>query len=312
MSTRQVAEETPADSGAWQRDDVCRMLSITARQLAAWEKMGFLSSGESFGFPDLVALKTLRRLRELRVPARTIKEAVSSLKLRLEDIDRPLAQLRITTEGRHIAVHVSGSRMEAVSGQLLFDFGEQEIEKLRAFPMKAAPPEPAASAGKPVIDEEKAEFWFQRGLALEETGAPVQAAISAYRKALEANPAAPGALVNLGTILFRQQKWRLAKEHYARAIEADPAYPLAHFNMGNLADEEGDFDAARRHYLEAVRLNPRYADAYFNLALLSERTGDILRAIGYWNTYLKLDTTSSWARAARKQLDKLKRSVRSK
>jgi len=46
--------------------------------------------------------------------------------------------------------------------------------------------------------------------------------------------------------------------------------------------------------------------------LLSERTSDILRAIGYWSTYLKLDATSSWARAARKQLDKLKQSVRTK
>lgn len=299
-----AAVENGEASGAWQRDDVCRMLGITARQLAAWEKLGFLSPGESFGFPDLVALKTLRRLRELRIPVQKIKDAVHSLKIRLEDIEQPLAQLRITTEGRRIAVHVSGSRMEAMSGQLLFDFGEQELERLRAFPMKA---EPTAA-----VDEQKAEFWFQRGLALEETGAPIEAAIEAYRKALEANPAAPGALVNLGTIVFRQKKFRQAREHYTRAIEADPGYALAHFNLGNLADEQGDFDGARRHYLEAVRLNPRYADAYFNLALLCERTNDILRAIGYWSTYLKLDSTSSWARSARKQLERLKQSVRSK
>lgn len=303
---RGPVEFTPG-AGAWQRDDVCRKLNISARQLRAWEKSGFLSPGESLAFPDLVALKTLRRLRELRIPNGKIKDAVTSLKNRLEDIDQPLAQLRITTEGRRIAVHVSGSRMEAISGQLLFDFGEQEIEKLRAFPMK---PEP--STDKSAVDEDKAEFWFQRGLALEETGAPIDDAINAYKKALEANPAAPGALVNLGTILFRQRKFRLAREHYERAVAADPTYPLAHFNLGNLADEQGDFDLARKCYLEAARLNPRYADAYFNLALLAERTNDILRAIGYWNTYLKLDTTSSWARAARKQLDKLKRSVRSK
>jgi tetratricopeptide (TPR) repeat protein len=310
VNTQGGAVKKVTGPGAWRRDDVCRMLDITTRQLAAWEKLGFLSPGDTFGFPDLVALKTLVRLRELRIPVQTIQKAVSSLKTRLEDIDRPLAQLKITTEGRRIAVHVSGSRMEAMSGQLLFDFGEQEIEKLRAFPMKAEPD--AATSAAPMIDEEKAEFWFQRGLALEETGAPIEAAIDAYRKALEANPSAPGALVNLGTILVRQKKFRLAHEHYTRAIAADPAYPLAHFNMGNLSDEQGDFDAARRHYLEAIRLNPRYADAYFNLALLSERTNDILQAIRYWSNYLKLDTTSSWARAARKQLDKLKQSVRSK
>ncbi len=297
-------------SGAWKREDVCRMLSISARQLAAWEKQGLLARGDGFGFPDLVALKTLKRLRELKIPVKKIKDAVTSLKLRLEDIDQPLAQLRVTTEGRRIAVHVSGSRMEAESGQLLFDFGEREIETLRAFPMK--PPPPPAVATPPAIDEETAEFWFQRGLALEETGAPVEAAIEAYSKSLEANPVAPGALVNLGTILFRQQKYRKAKELYARAVEADPTYPLAHFNLGNLADEQGDFDAARKHYLEAVRLNPQYADAYFNLALLCERTNEVLQAIRYWSAYLKLDATSSWARAAKKQLDKLKQSVRSK
>jgi tetratricopeptide (TPR) repeat protein len=95
-------------------------------------------------------------------------------------------------------------------------------------------------------------------------------------------------------------------------MQADPEYPLAHFNLGNLDDEQGNFESARKHYLEAIRLNPRYADAYFNLALLCERNGDLLQAIGYWNTYLKLDSTSSWASAARKQLDRLKKTVRSK
>lgn len=286
------------------------MLGISTRQFAAWAKQGYVTPGDSLGFSDLVALKTLRRLKELNISPKSIRDAVSSLRDRIEDIDQPLAQLRMTNIGRRITVHVSGTQMEAISGQLLFDFGEREIEKLRAFPMKAPPPEPKEA--KPAIDEDAAEFWFQRGLALEETGAPVETAIEAYRKALAANPAAPGALVNLGTILFRQKKFRQAKEHYERAVQADPVYPLAHFNLGNLADEQGDFEGARKHYLEAVRLNPRYADAYFNLALLCERTNDILKAIGYWSTYLKLDTTSSWARAARKQLDRLKQSVRSK
>jgi len=46
--------------------------------------------------------------------------------------------------------------------------------------------------------------------------------------------------------------------------------------------------------------------------LLCERNNEILRAIGYWQTYLKLDSSSSWARAAKKQLERLKRTVRSK
>ena len=131
-------------------------------------------------------------------------------------------------------------------------------------------------------------------------------------EAIEANPNASGALVNLGTIAFRQRNLKDALAWYQRAAAADPDYPLAHFNLGNLFDERGDVEAARAHYLDAIRLNPRYADAHFNLALLCERNGDLLQAIGYWQTYLKLDGTSSWANTARKQLDRLKKSLRSK
>jgi tetratricopeptide (TPR) repeat protein len=192
--------------------------------------------------------------------------------------------------------------MEPISGQLLFNFDAQEIARLRSFPPET----------KPAGDEQQAELWFQRGLALEETGAPVNEAVAAYRKAIELNPHASGALVNMGTIAFRMHKLKDAEDYYTRAMEADPEYPLAHFNLGNLHDEQGHVEEARRYYLNAIRLNPRYADAYFNLALLCERNNEILRAIGHWQAYLKLDSTSSWAGAARKQLDRLKKTVRSK
>jgi tetratricopeptide (TPR) repeat protein len=301
----EISDGTPS-AGTWRREDVRRMVNVTERQLRAWERQGLVKPGESFGFPDLLALKTLKKLRELKIAPGRIQRAVTSLKSKLDDIDYPLAQLRITAEGRRITVHLAGNRMEPISGQLLLDFDSNEIEKLRLFPVRTerAP----GTAGL----EQVSEHWFQRGLALEESGAPIEDAVAAYKKAIESNPNAPGALVNLGTIAFRMRKLKEAAEWYARALEADPEYPLAHFNLGNLHDEQGALIDARKHYLEAVRLNPRYADAYFNLALLCERTGDLLQAIGYWNVYLKLDSTSSWASAARKQLDRLKKTVRSK
>ncbi len=283
------------------------MLNVSERQLRAWEKQGFVEPAAMFGFSDLLALKTLKKLREFDITPRQIQQAIASLKLHLKDVDQPLAQLRITAEGRRIAVHFSGNKMEPISGQLLFDFDANEIEKLRAFPMKEK-----SAAATSAVREQEAESWFQRGLTLEETGAPVGEAVAAYRKAIKANPQAPGALVNLGTIAFRMRRLKEAEAYYERALAADPDYALAHFNLGNLHDEQGNAENARRYYLNAIRLNPRYADAYFNLALLCERNGDILQAIGYWQNYLKLDSTSSWAGAARKQLEKLKKTVRSK
>jgi tetratricopeptide (TPR) repeat protein len=297
---------TPGE--VWGREDVRRIADVTERQLRSWERQGLVESHEHFGFSDLLALKTLKTLRAQRIPPKQIRRAITSLKSGLDGVDHPLAQLRITAEGRKITVRVAGNMMEPISGQLLLDFdAAKEIEKLRAFPVQTAAVE-AENGAK----ERLAEHWFQRGLALEETGAPVEEAAAAYRKAIEANPNASGALVNLGTIAFRMRRMNEAAQYYTRATMADPQYPLAQFNLANLYDEQGNFELARQHYLEAIRLSPRYADAFFNLALLCERNNDVLQAIGYWQTYLKLDSTSSWASAARKQLDRLKRTVRSK
>lgn len=300
--------ELNADAApGYARDEVRRMLAVSDRQLRAWQKQGFVPDTDVFGFSDLLALKTLKKLRDLRITPARIQQAIVSLRRRLTDVDRPLAQLRITVEGRKLAVHVSGDKMEPISGQLLFDFDANEIAKLRSFPGKRE-----SGDASPEARAQKSEFWFQRGLALEEAGAPVAEATEAYRKAIELNPQASGALVNMGTISFRMRKLREAENYYLRAVEADPEYALAHFNLGNLFDEQGQPEVARGYYLTAIRLNPRYADAYFNLALLCERNNEVLRAIGYWQTYLKLDSSSSWARAARKQLERLKRTVRSK
>jgi tetratricopeptide (TPR) repeat protein len=155
----------------------------------------------------------------------------------------------------------------------------------------------------------ESEAWFQKGLDTEEEGAPVELAVEAYRKALELNPAAAGALVNLGTIYYRQKNFVEAEKHYVQAVVADPGYPLAEFNLGNLYDEQGRVEDAADHYHRALELNPSYADAHFNLALLAERSGEALKAVSHWKTYLKLDPTGNWAEIARRQLERLRQAT---
>src|SRR5947208_15196466 len=111
-----------AGTEAYRREDVRRMLDVSERQLRAWEKKGFIEASQTFCFSDLLALKTLKRLCELGVSTRLIQLVLTSLKSKLDDVEHPLAELRITTEGRRIAVHVPGNKMEPINGQLLFDF----------------------------------------------------------------------------------------------------------------------------------------------------------------------------------------------
>jgi tetratricopeptide (TPR) repeat protein len=189
--------------------------------------------------------------------------------------------------------------MEAVSGQILFDFDAAELGAVRDFPGRKRNANRARES----------EVWFQKGLELEETGAPVEDAVDAYRKVLELNPGAAGALVNLGTIYYRLRKFDDAEKYYRQAIEADSGYPLAEFNLGNLYDEQGRLEEALHHYRRALALNPNYADAHFNLALLCERLGDALKAVHHWKLYLKLDVSGQWAEIARRQLERLRQAV---
>ncbi len=282
----------------YSRADVRRKFGLSERQLRSWERQNLIRAAQTYSFSDLLAFQTLLKLREKRIPAPQIGRALASLRRKLE-VNEPLSELRIVSDGRKIAVHVAGQKMEAISGQILLDFEAPELGGLKAFPDRKG------SASR--IRE--SEAWFQKGLEMEETGAPIQQAVEAYEKVLELNPQAAGALVNLGTIHYRMRAFAEAERYYTRAIAADPAYPLAQFNLGNLYDEQGRLEEAVEHYREALHLNPNYADAHFNLALLSERMGDSLKAVHHWKIYLKLDGSGQWAEIARRQLERLKQVV---
>ena len=275
------------------------MLGVSEQQLRSWERHGLIRGEAPFSFSDLIALKTLQKLRENRIPPRNIGRALTALKKKLAHVEQPLSELKIFSDGRTITVQIAGQKMEALTGQMLFNFDASELGRLRSF-------EPKPANTDRVSAEREAENYFQLGLSLEEAGAPIERAIEAYRKAAELNPGAAGALVNLGTIYYRQRKYEDAERQYQKAVEVDANYPLAHYNLGNLYDEQGDLTRAEQHYTTALELNPNYADAHFNLALLSERRGDFLRAVRHWKNYLKLDNTGTWANIARRQLEKLR------
>ena len=283
----------------YSRADVRRKFGLSERQLQSWERKRLVAAATFYSFSDLIAFQTLIKLRENKIPIRAISEALDSLREKLDWVKHPLSELRVVSDGKRIAVHIAGQKMEAVSGQILFDFEASELGGLKSFPDR-----------KPKINRTReSEVWFQKGLELEETGAPVEDAVDAYKMVLELNPGAAGALVNLGTICYRLRKFDEAEKYYLAAINADPGYPLAQFNLGNLYDEQGRLEDALDFYRRALALNPQYADAHFNLALLCERTGDPMKAVHHWKSYLKLDGSGQWAEIARRQLERLRQAV---
>ena len=286
----------------YSREETRRLLSVSERQLKSWEQQKLVPASDSYGFRELVALRTLERLRRARVAPVQIRRALAALAKKLRHIQDPLTQLRLYADGKRVRVEVDGRAMEAESGQLLLDFDPVELNRLLEFRVR--------DNGQ--ADREKkldAERWFQRGLELEQTGGPIEQIVEAYEKSLELDPSSAGALVNLGTIYFNGRDWKKAERYYLKALEADPEYALAHFDLANLYDECGERTKALEHYQAALRIAPNYADAHYNLALLFQGSQQTMKAVHHWTTYLKLDSTSHWANIARRELSKLRQAA---
>jgi tetratricopeptide (TPR) repeat protein len=286
-------------SQTFSREATRRLLRISEKQLKSWEQQKLVQPAAAYGFRELVALRTLIKLRASRVPPRTIRRAVLALIRKLRGVEDPLTELKLYADGKKIRVELEGRAMEAESGQLLLNFNHGELNRLLEF---RAPESPRVERDLRL----EAEHWFQRGLDMEAGGAPAKEVIEAYQKAVELDPNSAGALVNLGTIYFNARNLTQAERYYQRATEVDPEYALAHFDLANLFDERGDRARALEHYLAAIRISPNYADAHYNLALLYQSANQPMKAVSHWTTYVKLDPSSQWAVIARRELDKLR------
>src|SRR5579884_3755883 len=240
---------------AWSREAVRRLLDLSERQLRSWEKQNFIPVSETFTFSDLLALRTLLALRKSNIAAIRIRRALTSLREKIRDVENPLTEMKLYSDHGRIQVQFGGQQMEPITGQLLLNFDQTELSRLLSFPDKPPQKDDSRAASRRL----EAERWFEKGLDLEQRGAPLDDVVEAYRKALEIDPASAGALVNLGTAYFNSRAWREAERYYREALKVDPEYALAHFNLGNLYDEMGARDQALEHYQAALRSNNAYA-----------------------------------------------------
>jgi tetratricopeptide (TPR) repeat protein len=280
---------------SYSREAIRKILRLSERQLSAWQKQGLLAEGP-YSFSDLIAIKAIQKLRQNKIPLKKIQGTLAALKRKLVQVERPLTELKISSDGRRVIVNYQGAEMEPDTGQLLFNFDTRRLEaSVRAFNLAAAPADSAAR-------KRQAETWFLKGLELEEGPDTAEQAIEAYRRAIELNPEAAGAYINLGTIYYNLRRLDDAEKCYRAALAIDRQYALAMFNLGNVCDEQGKLPEARRYYEGALQLSPGYADAHYNLALVYEKLGLRSRAIHHWRAYLKLDPSSPWASHARQQL----------
>jgi len=277
------------------RADLLRILHVTPRQLASWERAGLIAASTAYSFTDLLKIKKVRDLCAMRVRPAVIRQSLEAMQKQASGMGNPLLEAATSTNKHRVAFRHEGRLFEPIAGQFIMDFAGRE-KVVTSTPIPTPDPGP---------QESEAAGWFARGIALEEDPATHTEALAAYHKVLEFDPNHAAANINLGTLYYNRQDFNRAEKHYRAALTADPRYALAYFDLGNVLDETGRVQEAIQTYKTAIQLAPTYADAHYNLALAYEKTREPRKALKHWQAYVKLDTTGPWSVHARNQIQRI-------
>lgn len=294
---RPASLSVPGEAGAsgYSTRDVAALLGLPVAQVRSYVRSGFLVPGQGprgeyrFTFQDLILLRTAKGLVEARVPQRRIVLALKNLRDQLPE-GQPITGVRISAQGHHVVVRDGREVWNPESGQSLLDFEVSDLARdaaslasqraRRLAPVEIQASEPEAS------EEETAEEWFDRGAELELDDP--EAAMDAYRQALEIDPTMVDARLNLGRLLHEAGRTVEAEGHYRNALETRPDDPTALFNLGVALQDLGRPAEAAEIYEKALEVDPGLADAHYNLAVVYEELGRKKAAIRHLKNYKRL------------------------
>jgi len=271
-------------------EDVQRILGLTRKQLDYWDRLRLVSpqtdqGARYYDFRDLIGLRTIKQLLEKGVSATRLQRALAALNEKLSQVQTPLSQLRILSDGKDVLVEQGAARLEPLSGQFVLNFETRELhESVR------------------VIAERSADDWLAMALSYEADKKTRAQAIDAYDRCVDADPHSVDALLNCGTLYYEDGNFEKATAYFQRALAAQPQNSLVHFNLGSVLEEMGEFEQSRRHLRQALLLDPSSCDAHYNLAFVCDKLHAFGEAREHWQAYINLDPTGPWSAYARQRL----------
>ena len=265
--------------------DVQRVLRLSPAVTRGLIRAGFVKAGRGprrayrLSFQDLIVLRTARALIDAKIPARRIRRSLESLRRELPE-SVPLSGLSISAVGEHVVVRDGETQRQVESGQYLLGL-DVSIENgvLRVVERREQAPR-AEAATAPRGD------WFAQALTLESTDP--EAALTAWRHAVDEDAGNAAAWTNWGRLLHEQGRTKQAAEVYRQALAQVGPDPLLLFNQGVLLEDLGKSSAALAAYERALEGDPLLADCHYNLARLYEALGKPQQAIRHLGQYRRL------------------------
>ena len=288
---------------------LAELVGVKATVVRRWTKRGWLLATREvrklpyFDFSEVATARRLAELHAAGASAADIERHLSALARYVPHVHRPLAELSLVIEGKHLLVR-QGEELVEPSGQRRFDFsavgvstdeggqengGNQQVvsmeDRRRDYFSQASPQDMLLAAGE-----------------LEDEG-HLDSAADMLRAALAAG--GPHAEINfmLAEILYQLGDLSAARERYYMAVELDEDYVEARANLGCVLAETGERDLAVAAFQGALEYHADYADVHYHLARTLDELGNAAVAEIHWKAFVRLSPTSPWADEARLRLE---------
>ncbi|MFP6664941.1 MAG: tetratricopeptide repeat protein [Deltaproteobacteria bacterium] len=243
--------------------EIARLARLSSARVRRCVHAGFLHPRRGprrrfeYDLSDLLVLRATRRLLDAKLSPRRIAELVEDIRSQLPG-DRGVASVSLSVDGERVII-ADGKRRWLDDGQLLLGFGR--------------PPERRPVETIPSAEDDRAAYRaFSRGLELERTS--TNAATAAYREAIDLDPSAVPAYVNLGRLEHERGAHKRAESLYQQALRLDPEERTALFNLAVLSEDQGDSPGAIRRYAQLLAVDPDHIDGHHCLARLHARLGN--------------------------------------
>ena len=277
------------------------LLNVSVRVIRRWHRRGLIVPARTMHnlpYFDFQEVATARRIAELVAAGaspQAIQQRLRELAAVLPDVERPLAQLSVIIEGRHVLLR-QGEGLIEPGGQLRFDFtaSESTDDDRRGLILSiggdsVARNDESLQFPLPHEDDLLADVYRY------EEDDNLEAAIDTCHAILARDGMRADICFQLGELLYRDGQTQAARERYYAAIELDQSFVEARTNLGCVLAETGRHDLAIAAFQGVLSLDPDNPDAHYNLALSLEATGDNETAALHRSRFNRLAPNSPWA-----------------
>ncbi|MGB1699039.1 MAG: tetratricopeptide repeat protein [Nannocystaceae bacterium] len=293
MSTTRKAASTTHDAEeraeqSYRASEVSKLFNVPVSRLRYWSQSGFIrptgtGARGGYRFTDLISIKVAKGLLDAGVPLQRVRRSLDALRVRLPDVEEPLAALRIRCDHARVLVEEEAGAFEADTGQLVLDFSvgalRNQAAKVLELPRVSSTVQDAEFSAQAIFLRARA-----RDADCREDG-PTKEAFdeieSLYREALDADPEFAAAWTNLGGLLAERGNFDGARDAFDEALRIDPEQPEAQLNLSELALRDGDVELAIAGFRRVLASAPELLEAHYGLARALLEVGGKAQALAH-------------------------------